>query len=530
MASTDQELKTLNKTVTEAVNILKMYVGSSAQVKALSEKEREMLDKQLKIMAEEEEQQKKQRAFTERARDARGRFIKKREGAWGKMLDMTEATFRVLNKMSFGVLGKVKNVVMGIAQNFSRFFQELKSQFLSLFGEESEWFALLGAMKDGVVNATKNVWGFLFQKTPKWAGTQIKLLRKMLALQMKEWKLGFLNREVKPKEMGMAAVLGILIAALLKALSGWMGDRLATIFGLGGLAGLTKPFKKLGAAIQALKQSKWLKWIDDVPYLGKAMRLLGFGIKRLLLPLSILLSVIEFMDTWRKTEGDKWDKAREALWAVLDDWIELPLQIFLHLVNGIMKAFTGEEFDVSSMVDEIMTSLKQGWDFILTGSFVQPMMNFFKQVGNMFINLWNAALEKMASLAEGLPWGLGSGVAESLRASKGELYNMDYSTDKSSTQSAVALNAAEKARGIDVANIENRQATHGTTLAKLEEMRKQGEEMKKQSEENTYAARMRRGMGNFLGFGGGGQGDVKQVPDEIDNNIVGLNVFNGAMY
>jgi len=526
MATTDQELKSLNKTVSEAVNILKMYVGSSAQVKAMSEKEREMLDKWLKITDEQEEQQKRQRAFTERARDENGRFIKKREGAWGKVLDMTEATFRLANKMSFGVLGKTKNMVMNVAQHFTRFFQELKSHFLSLFGEESEWFALLGSMKDSIVSATKGAWEFLFQKTPKWAGTQVKLLRKMLALQMKRFKMDFLNKKVTAKDIGMATLLGLILAGIIKGLAGYLGDRLATLMGLGGLISMSPKFKKLGEGLAMLRKSKWLKWIDDIPYLKKSMGLLKLGIKRLLLPIAILLDVLDFMEAYEKTVGTKWDKVREGLWAALDDWIELPLSLFLNTMNLAMKMF-GEEMDVQAKLDEWMKAMKAGWDYFLTGQFINDIVNFGIKLSNFFTGLINGMIENAANAASSIPM-VGKELANNIRGMKMDMMLTNHPTKKSTLENARSLKAAEIARGVDVAGVESRVKEKEEEAKREEQWHKENQEAMKRIQEGTYAAQLRRGVGNwFSGLrSNGGQGDVKQVPDEIDNFGLAINTLN----
>ena len=62
----EQELKKLNKTVEDAVNILKIVVGNSAQVKGMNEKQQQAINKWFDVVTTEEDNQKKQRAFTER--------------------------------------------------------------------------------------------------------------------------------------------------------------------------------------------------------------------------------------------------------------------------------------------------------------------------------------------------------------------------------------------------------------------------------------------------------------------------------
>lgn len=526
MATTDQELKTLNKTVNEAVNILKLYVGNSAQVKAMNEKEREVIDKWLTVTDMAEENQKRQRAFTERARDKHGRFIKKREGAWGKFLDMAESSMKFFNKVTFGIAGKIKNMVMGIAGHFTKFFHELKSHFLSLFGEESEWFGLITSIKDSIVSTTKGIWTFIFGTTPKWAGNQLKILKKMYDLQMKQFKLGFLKKKKTIQEMGWGEILAVVLGGLVGGLAGWLKDRLSTLTGLFTLATFTPQFKKLKAGLLALKESKWLKWVDDIPFLGKWFKRLAFGFKWLVWPLSILMSMMDFYQGYSKTEGSQWDKIREGLWNIIDDFIELPLDIFLNLTKLIMKAF-GEDLDIDKLKKQWMDAMHEGWNFILSGDFIKPLMNALKSVFNKFADMWNSLLEGLASKIENVP-GFG-GIAESLRGSTIEKMHLDYSTKDNAYQSANKLKALELSRGIDVSKIEQRQAVQDNLKKSMEEGAKKREAQK----EELLLNKAMKGVGNMFrnvfNNNSQGGGEARQIPDEIDHTgAMGFQTYNGS--
>ena len=121
MATTDQELKKLNKTVNEAVGILKMYAGNSAQLKNMNEKQREAVDKWFDVNEDAEENQKKQRAFTERARDENGKFIKKKEAQSNKIIQQAKQT---IENEKLAAITELKNQVaelsIGIAEKIMK--------------------------------------------------------------------------------------------------------------------------------------------------------------------------------------------------------------------------------------------------------------------------------------------------------------------------------------------------------------------------------------------------------------------------
>jgi hypothetical protein len=384
MASTDQELKTLNKTVTDAVNILKMYVGSSAQMKAMTEKERELLEKQLNLVEEEKETDKKQRAFTERARDKHGKFIKKREGSWGKFLGMAESTFKVLDKVTFGVAGKFKNMVVGITSHFQRFFSEVKSQFLSLFGEESEWFAMIGAIKDSIVNSAKTMWNFLFGTTPKWAKKQIKLLQGMFDFQKKQAKLDKQVPLKKKKEGGLSllSILGFALAGLAAGIGAWVSAKLKALELLMKFPALKKAMlgvkKFFIDKIQLFKKipgvSKFMEFLSKFgKRFGKLSKAFKFGFKVLGWPLTILLGVIDFIKGFTSTEGDLFDKIKGGLIEAVTGFIELPVKFIGWIIEKVLGLFGVE---VDGLGDKMMEKIRGFLDFLLDFNPFKPMWDF----------------------------------------------------------------------------------------------------------------------------------------------------------
>ena len=196
MATTDQELKKLNKTVDEAVNLIKIYVGNSANIKNMNEKQREAINKWFDVTVEEEQQQKKQRAFTERARDENGRFLKKKDDQAKKMMGMAGSIQGMFQGMTKTIGTGITKMYQSVSTHFMNFFNNMKSHFLGLFGEESEWFEILGSIKDslmGFVGWFAKGFAMLFRKTPNWAKSMNKTLKDIYKIQVKEMKMDFLD-------------------------------------------------------------------------------------------------------------------------------------------------------------------------------------------------------------------------------------------------------------------------------------------------------------------------------------------------
>ena len=114
MATADTELKKLNKTVDEAVNMLKLYMGNSAQTKNMNEKQREAINKWFDVGEQAEENQKKQRAFVERERDENGKFIKKKENQASKFMGIAQSVSGIFTKAGKGLQTAVVGLFNGI--------------------------------------------------------------------------------------------------------------------------------------------------------------------------------------------------------------------------------------------------------------------------------------------------------------------------------------------------------------------------------------------------------------------------------
>jgi hypothetical protein len=268
MATTDQELKKLNKTVDDAVNILKIYVGNSATIKNMNEKQREAVNKWFNVVTEEEQQQKRQRAFTERLRDENGRFIKKRDDQAKKMMGVAGSITGMFKNMTTKVGSTLKNIGTSIVSHVKNIFGQLQSHFLSLFGEESEWFSLLGSIKDSISGVVTSFVGWMWKKTPRWAKDLVGTLRDMYALQLKQMKMDFVNSPDKNKKgkMGIWGTLGLILVSIAAGIGAWLHRKLivltAAIPFFKKITGIFAAFKELPAVARIVEwMAPFTQWV-----------------------------------------------------------------------------------------------------------------------------------------------------------------------------------------------------------------------------------------------------------------------------
>jgi hypothetical protein len=510
MADTTQELKTLNKTVTEAVTILKLYVGNSAQVKAMNEKEKEVLDKWLKVTDMADDNEKKQRAFTERQRDEQGRFLKKQDQQSKKFMGIAESIKGIFGSITQGIKVGVSNLVNNVVSHMSNFFQAIKSQFLSLFGEESEWFQLLSSIKDSIKGFIGSIISFIWQRTPNWAKKMIKYLQSMYLLQVKEFKQDLLDVGYKK---GKGVSLKGMVTALIALIGGSIGAFLGRYF---GFISKLPIFNKIG---------KLFKSLEAVPFLGRLLKAFKFGFKVFGYPLQLLLGVMDFIKAFRETEGTLWEKIKSGLWAAFEGFIDAPIRLITWATEKLLGMF-GIKFDGDAAADKLMSFFKSAFDFILFGweelfksikigyDWIEPklkewtdlLLDALNPTINWIIDMWNNIIEMAQSL-------LPDFMAKKLEGLKGEHRGISETGQK----------AREEANRIEV----EKAKVQAKVQEQQKEMAKQGSINQKQVEQNTYLSKAVQFLsGNRSG---GGQGDVQQIPDETDNYLVGFAGHNGAM-
>jgi len=569
MANTDTELKKLNKTVDDAVNILKIYVGNSAQIKSMNEKERQAINKWFDVVTEEEEQQKQKRKFTERLRDENGKFIKKQDDQAKKFLGMAGMVKGMFKTMTVGVAMGIGKMAMGIKNHFQNFFSALKSHFLGLFGEESEWFELLGSIKDSIKGFAVGTFKFFFSKTPKWASKMLKTLSDMYKLQIKEMKMDFLEGSGKKKKGDVWTTLGIILFTIAAGLGAWLHRKLIAITSsipifakLGNLfTGLKKIpfFAKIGEWITKLKgySTKFMDIAKKMPILGRIIKGLKFGFKWLGWPVTLLMSIFDFIKGFKDTEGTLWDKIKGGLWEALKGFIELPVKFIGWLVEKVAGWFG---IEIEGVADNIMNSIQGFLDFILDFNPFAPIIDFFegffgtegtfmekikagadnviKNIGDRIDKWFGPILDSISSIVSGvagtitnlwnkifpgedLPTPTGGGqlrvaVPDPFGKAERERRKQEI-WDRGNTLSPIdAVNKTESAK------IKNNVQSAKSMEQAVDAIKEMERNRKSDVTKNTLAAMSQNNQS-------GGGGDVKQIPDEIDNGLVSVKNYSGEL-
>lgn len=524
MASEAQELKQLNKSVTDAVNILKAWVGSSAQVKNMNEKQKEVISKWFEVAEDQKEHTKRQRAFTERARDSQGRFISKQNKSTSMFMNMTKIVGGMFSKMTKGVTTSISSLTSGLMSRLSSFFQAVKNQFLGLFGEESEWFELIGSVKDSIVNIGSGMFNFIFRRTPVWAGKQIKLLKQMYKLQLKQMKMEFLDAAgTKKKGFDWKSILITILVGMAAGIGAWVHRYLIALTKL-------PIFSKIARMFQT---------IDDIPFIGKLFKGVKYGFKWLGWPLTLLMSVIDFIKGFKEMEGPLFEKIKEGLWSALEGFIELPIKLVGWLTEKVLNLFGVE---VEGLSKKFMDITRTGFMMIFNGwkllfdpktwselfdwskdivaaiagkarewkdAIVDSITNIVFGVVNFFTGFWNNMVDFMASK-------IPSWIPGSSSLIKG-LKSMQL--DMTTPGGDVAAAAIET----DKMRIANRTAQQKETAAGLKEL---NENVRLGTAENRNA------ISSMANIQKGGNSttivDQQQIPDEIDNNLISIANYGGA--
>lgn len=499
----DTELKKLNNNVTDAVNILKNMYGNSAQVKAMNEKEREAINKLLLVADEEGENQKRQRAFTERERDENGRFVKKQEANAKTFMGMAKSIGGMFKGITKGIKTSLSSITKGIASNITGLFQSIKGHFVGLFGEESEWFDIMSSIKDSV----KGFFGwfvqafvFLFRRTPAWAIKTNKYLRDMYKLQIKQMKMDFMDTTGGAKKKGgVWGMLSMILLAIAAGIGAWLHRYLIVLTKLPIFAKISKMFSV----------------IDDIPFIGKLFKAVKFGFKWLGWPLTILLSVIDFIRGYSETEGSTWEKIKGGLWKAIEGFIVLPVT-FMGWVIETIAGWFGVELD--NVGKDIMDFIKAmfnlvifGWEQLGTLIWQEILVNIpkwtMKLIGilgdivtwfyDFFVDFWNETIEWIKSVVP--DWMMPDSVSQ-------KLDSMTINKDQQSVT--------------DTAN--------GLTRYKINDQHKRDAKIDNLNDSIVASGKATEKAFNYSAYapttypGGGSTVDTKQINDELDNIAVGF--------
>jgi len=521
MANSEKELASLNKTVTEAVNILKIYVGNSANIKNMKEKERQAIEKWFDVTVEEEQQQKRQRAFTERKRDEHGRFIKKQDDQAKKMMGMAGSITGMFKGMTKTIGTGITNMYQSVSGHFMNFFNNMKSHFLGLFGEESEWFDILGSIKDsvsGFVGWFAKGFSMIFRKTPSWAKDMNKTLQGMYALQIKQMKMDFTDATPAKKKGGggVWTLLGFILAGIAAGIGAYLHRKLFILSKIipikkikslftGIVLRFTNIFEKLDDIPIIRKIKGYFRNIESIPVIGKLWRSIKFGFRWLGWPLTILMSVIDFIRGYKETEGSMFEKIKEGLWKAIEGFIELPVMFIGWVVEKIAGWFgveltgVGDYNGILDMIDPVKTFFKD------IKTLLEPIFTGFF---NFFVGFWNATINWIESIIpDFLKEDFGIGDLSGMKMSKIE------------TPSPIStVQQTEKAKA------DNQKNGYKGLVKAMDDIGKGV-----QQSNSKAGAAINAVIANQNNQNGGG-GDNAQIPDESDNRMVSLQGYNGGYF
>ncbi len=566
MPSTEKELQKLNKNVENAVNTMKVYFGTTAQVRNMSEKQRKKIKKWFDVAEETEKHQKQQRAFSERERDESGRFFKKQDENAKKFMGMANSVGGIFTKAGRGIEKAVVGIAVGLKDNLSKLMGTLKSEFLGLFGEESELFGLLGAIKDSVMGFFSwfaRGFMFLFKKSPSWANKMNRTLEKMFGLQTKQMKMEFLEGAKGKGGSKLLAALGLALFLAAAAFGGWLRAKLMTLTLLWKGLKLNRILKIFNRKFLDLFKKtgmfgKFLTVLKKIPILGRLIKGLAFGLKWLGWPLTLLLGIIDFIKGFAATEGTLFEKIKGGLFAALEGFFEMPVMFIGWLVEKVAGLFGVE---ITNVGDKIMGALKVWWDFLidLILSPWQALMDFFTGFLGADGTFWEKVRAGFGNMIEGMSekmkkWGLPlleaihpiiAGVANFFI----EFWNsaVKWISSKVPDWLPGGDKIIKGLQSTEMAKIEPMEKTAKTPLEMANEntaervkakqreeeksQKKQDEMIEEQKKTRTESAKTQAAVNNVIANSqqnnGGGGAEVQQIPDEIENYIMAVKNHGG---
>jgi hypothetical protein len=194
---------------------------------------------------------------------------------------------------------------------------------------------------------------------------QGKVLDDMLKLQKKqargqafgiEKKNSWLDILMAPLIIG-ASVLGGLIRKIIAPFEVlW---KMFKVVGAGSLLKMVPGVTRFLGFITSI----W-KAFEDIPFLGRIAKGLSWGFKRLFIPLQMILSTIDFIEGWRKSQGDWFEKIKAGITNVITKFFDLPFKIMAETWSWLDRTFFGGKKSAEERVGEINAAIKRSVDFV----------------------------------------------------------------------------------------------------------------------------------------------------------------------
>jgi len=208
---------------------------------------------------------------------------------------------------------------------------------------------------------------------------QLKMLQLMNGQMKREEKtrLGRMKGRAKDFLAAILQLFGISLMAIGAVAGAWIGRKILpftilakTLNKLFSIGKGLKALVKVGPIASLIKAFGWIgklfKFFIKFSGLGFILKGISYGFRKLVWPLQIIFSIIDFISGYMDTEGSIMDKIKGGLKNVIMKFIEWPIQMLTKLVNKIMNDALGEEnwkdLDSAEILKKISEKLNEFFD------------------------------------------------------------------------------------------------------------------------------------------------------------------------
>jgi hypothetical protein len=139
------------------------------------------------------------------------------------------------------------------------------------------------------------------------------------------------------------------------------------------------------------------------------------GFKILGWPITILMTVIDFIRGFMATEGDILAKIEGGIKFAVKGFFELPIKIIGWIIDKITGWFTGKEVEkgktsktIMGWIDKIIGVIFSPWELLLSG---------VEKFTGWFTGMWNSLIDSIVPYVKEIPF-IGKGMAEGIEALK----------------------------------------------------------------------------------------------------------------
>jgi hypothetical protein len=553
------DTKKLNSTIEKALKALDSTFGNSAENKRKQELQKEALKKwisagddlgekfdtfqeRLKEWGEENENYREGiKGFFMGVKEWKNQTMQQRT-AMGHTFRFMASTWKATGEKIFGV---IKNA-----------FSQLRSQVMEVLGPVGD---VLMLVKDFMLAPVKFLGGLIAQwwkLTPPGDKRRNKFLNELVAWERYKAKKDLLGGAGKKKGAGLpywAIGIMVVIGALYL-----LGEEVMSLvrklsllkIGIGRVGGVrgffTNIIKFLGK-FEVMK--KWMKgkvgplmksggtldkvmgffsgigqWFSKLASMSKLFRVvltaLRVGMKIFGWPLQIIISLYDFYKGWGKTSGDMVDKFIGGMKNVVNEFFGVFADLFGWVIEWVLGLFGVE---VTGVGDTIRKFISDFLDIMYTpfllikdffkevfsgeGTFKQRLVRGLAKVFMGMVGMFNSVIDYMIDMFGWIP-----GVEDFLSNLIQETGDSPVST--TTTKESNIKNKRDRQRKQDKQDQKNR------------DNKKDKKDLANQNTNNSQSM----GYQNTNVQGNQGGGEIRQVPDEVDNmGMITMN-FNEELF